>query len=203
MTDADLIAYYQALLIMQYVNKPRASGTVGAFVTEAVASQIVQTVEDGFNLDTAVGAQLDGIASYLGLSRNVVGFDPSRLYFSTLAYGETSNSDLGFAPVYGVDPVGYFLRYENIAAHVYTLTDDELRRLCQLTAQLHASTLGLGEIDSIIFDFFGDSVTLIDNRDMTITYQGSVSDPDLLFAIVTEIKGLPAPAGVAVSYTTV
>lgn len=203
MTTDDLIAYYQALLIMQFVNKPNAAATVGAFVGEGIADQIVQQVEDGFDLDTAVGAQLDMIATYLGLQRNIVGFDASRLYFSHLEYGETSNSNLGFAPTFGVDPSGYFFRYEDLAAQVYTLTDDELRRLCQLTARLHSSTLGLGELDAIIFDFFGDAVTLIDNRDMTITYQGPASSPDLLFSIVSEIKGLPAPAGVDVSYTTV
>lgn len=202
MTDADLISYYQALLIMQFVNKPRAVATVDAFVGEGVADQIVQAVEDAFDVTTSVGVQLDAIATYRGVSRNVVGLDFSRPFFSMPSYGGTESGVKGFA-LYGDTVNWFFLTYEDAAQVIYRMNDTELRTIIELEAALQASTLGLGEIDQILFDFFGSYVTLTDNRNMTITYTGSSSEPDNLFVIATETECLPAPAGVGVTYTTV
>ncbi len=202
MTDAELIAYYKALLIMQFVNKTRAAATVGVFVGEGVANQIVQTVEDGFDVATAVGAQLDAIATYRGINRNIVGFDFSRAYFSMPSYGGTESGVKGFA-LYGDTDDWFFLNYQDADQIIYRMNDTELRTIIQLEAKLQASTLGYGEIEEILFEFFGSYVALTDGRNMTITYTGSSSEPDNLFKIATETKCLPAPAGVAVTYTTV
>ena len=46
----DLTMYYTNLLIKQYWGKPKALGTVGVLVREAVASGIFATVREGFDL---------------------------------------------------------------------------------------------------------------------------------------------------------
>lgn len=202
MTDQELIDYYVNLLIMQYITKVRARGTVSAFVRQAISDQIIQDVNDGFDLETAVGAQLTAMGTYRGAPRDVVGFDFSRNYFAMPGYDDDPSPYKGFA-LYGDTPTWYFLQYEDANASVYTLSDDELRQLIQLFAQIDSSTMGLGEVDLILYSFFSNNVTLIDNADMTIEYEGQLTDPDNLFRIVKEMKALPSPAGVEVTYTEV
>lgn len=68
-TDADLIAYYADLLILQYKGKPKAYDTIKNLVTPAIMNQIAFAVRDAFAIDTAVGVQLDVLAKYAGVSR--------------------------------------------------------------------------------------------------------------------------------------
>lgn len=83
-TTADLIAYYQGLLVMQYAGKAKASAHVGAQVAPALLPQgsgptwtdppLPQAIRDAFNLVSgttiAGGSQLDLIGKYVGVSRN-------------------------------------------------------------------------------------------------------------------------------------
>ncbi len=73
MTTEDLITYYKNLLILQYYRLSRARATIGAFVQELIASQIINQVQDGFDLETAIGKQLNILASYVGAQRNNFG----------------------------------------------------------------------------------------------------------------------------------
>lgn len=70
MTTADIAKYYVDLLIIQYRGNTKARATVDALVTEVIMDQIPTEVQNAFNLDTAVGAQLDILAKYAGVSRN-------------------------------------------------------------------------------------------------------------------------------------
>lgn len=71
MTNQELIDYYCNLLIIQYRDKDKARGTVAALAEQVVSDQITTQVQDAFNLETAVGAQLDILGKYIGISRNV------------------------------------------------------------------------------------------------------------------------------------
>lgn len=192
----DLATYYMNLLIIQYYTKQRARETVGIYAKEAIADHILETVRDGFNLETAVGAQLDILAAYRGAQRTVFGLDLTHNYFNLPSYGTTPN-DFGFAE-YG-DTVGwFFFLYADANVPSYAMNDDELRRLTKFLAKTQSRFLSLKEIDDILFDFFGNEVTLTNNGDMTITYTHDVGDPDTLFTIVNQTGNLPRPAGVEV-----
>lgn len=69
----DIVGYYQDLLIIQYRGKTKARAHVGAVVKPFIAEQLWAAIRDAFAVDTAVGAQLDVIAKYAGVSRK--GFD--------------------------------------------------------------------------------------------------------------------------------
>lgn len=75
MTNDELIAYYANLLILQYGNKPKAKATVETVVDLAIMDQLPVSVQDAFNLDSAVGVQLDVIGKYAGVTRNGYTFD--------------------------------------------------------------------------------------------------------------------------------
>lgn len=75
MSTVDIVEYYSNLLIFQYSNKPKAVATIKATVTPIIMDQLPLTVQDAFDLDTAIGYQLDTIAKYVGVSRSGNGFN--------------------------------------------------------------------------------------------------------------------------------
>ena len=64
-----LSSYYQNLLIKQYHDKTKAKGTIDALVTQAFADWVYPQVRDAFDIDTAVGVQLDTLGKYVGVDR--------------------------------------------------------------------------------------------------------------------------------------
>lgn len=69
----ELIDYYVNLLIIQYKGKDKAEGMVGAFVEQAIINQLPLSIEDAYNIDTAVGKQLDIVGKYQDCSRVISG----------------------------------------------------------------------------------------------------------------------------------
>lgn len=73
MTTDELSTYYANLLILQYINQPKAFATVKASVLPILMDQLPLAVRDAFNLlgnTPAAGDQLDVIGKYVGASRN-------------------------------------------------------------------------------------------------------------------------------------
>lgn len=60
--------YYSNLLILQYHNKPKAKATIEATVG-LLPDELIQEVIAGFNIETAVGKQLDILGIYVGVDR--------------------------------------------------------------------------------------------------------------------------------------
>ena len=64
-------SYYSNLLILEYHNKPKAKATIEATV-DLLPDTLIQEVANGFDLNTAVGKQLDILGEYVGLSRDYI-----------------------------------------------------------------------------------------------------------------------------------
>lgn len=60
--------YYSNLLILQYHSKPRAKATIEAVVS-LLPDDLIQEVTNGFDIETAVGKQLDMLGEYIGVDR--------------------------------------------------------------------------------------------------------------------------------------
>jgi len=71
MTNNELRKYYADLLIIQYRGKPKARGMIEAIVDQVIMNQLPEKLENAFDLETAVGKQLDILGSRLGVTRNV------------------------------------------------------------------------------------------------------------------------------------
>lgn len=198
MTDQELINYYANLLIIQYKQKPKAYATVSLLAEQGIANQISRQVLDGFDPETAIGKQLDVLAEYEHLQRNIAGFAPAVL---NMAFKDYSDATLrgGFADYSDVTaPYVYFASYFTLPSS-YVLSDGQLRDLLRYVVSLRTSDLSNESIDQILYDHFGTYVTFSDNADMTITYtHDATSDPNLLFEIVDYLGLLPKPAGVEV-----
>lgn len=77
-SSQDIKDYYANLLIIQYRNLPNARGTLESLVGESYADGISLDVLNAFDLETAVGQQLDILGKYIGLSRQVKIFLPDQ-----------------------------------------------------------------------------------------------------------------------------
>lgn len=203
MLTSDLINYYAQLLAIQYRTQPRAVATIQALAAEVIADQIYNQVLQGYNLSTAIGAQLNVLAQYVGAPREIFGYDPTIPYFALYSYITTPPVNVGFASYVDVTaPVDNWLSYTT-AQTTFVLTDGQLRSLIAYLIAVHGSDHTIHSIDLILQTFFGPYATLTDNENMSITYTHSSSDPSFLFSIVNEINALPHPAGVAINVVEV
>ncbi len=208
MTTEELIEYYTDLLIVQYETLPNARSTIAAYVQQALADQIIDQVQNGFNFaidpvgilpDSATGVQLTAVASYRGAQRTIYGLDLSRTYWRMPSYGEAGADEApGFA-LYGQSPIDWFwLTYTDAAQPIYTLNDGELYRLTQFLALEQSQLLSVENVDDILFAFFGTNVAVFETDPMHLTYIDLISDTDTLFGIVNASNALPRPAGVEI-----
>lgn len=74
-TVAELKKYYSDLLILQYLNQPRAMAMIQTVVEPVIMNQLPIDVQNAFALGTAEGVQLDVIGKYVGVSRTGYGLD--------------------------------------------------------------------------------------------------------------------------------
>lgn len=103
MTDEELVQAYVDLLIIQYRNLPKARAHVGALVDMVIMNQLPFAVQDAYNIDTAVGEQLDILGKYAGVSRQArtfsglitLGDDDYRLLVKMKVVQNNSGSSLG------------------------------------------------------------------------------------------------------------
>lgn len=67
----DLIKYYTNLLIKQYWNKPKARATIKTLIFNNILlfENVINNFTDNFNINKAVGKQLDIIGALVGVSR--------------------------------------------------------------------------------------------------------------------------------------
>lgn len=67
----ELLKYYPNLLTIQYHNGIKSQATIKAYVELLWANQVLRQIRDSFDVDTAVGAQLDVIGLWVGIDRYV------------------------------------------------------------------------------------------------------------------------------------
>jgi hypothetical protein len=131
----EALNYYKNLLIIQYNNKPKAQETIELNLNALLKDDILNQLEDAFNLETAIGKQLDILGKYIGLDRffsqpaNIIG---DFFSFSTYSTFTTDTGDLGFSTysTFGTETTK-FLSYNNITG-TQILSDDDYRFLLKL-----------------------------------------------------------------------
>jgi hypothetical protein len=206
MDTSDLINYYAGLLIVQYASLPNALATVQAYISALIQNQIIQQVQDGFDVKTAIGAQLDILGTYRGITRNAYGLAPGS-YWSLPSYSDTlPGGFFGWASYADANPpLINWLQYNDTNSVPYAMTDPQMSLLIQLKAKLDSWDGTLGSLDSILYSFFTTYVTVIDQENMTIIYQHQNIDPDpnQLWTVAVLQNVFPHPAGVGVTFVGV
>ena len=183
MTDEELVQYYTNLLIIQYRSKQKAPEQIAATLDKIIIFELLRQIENGYDVETAVGVQQDVLGKYLGVDRTITGTTFSRDYFWLLDYTDIPpiSGREGFIE-YTTDPVPdvQVRRYEESSQSLYDLTDEEFREIQKLAILYNSSNFSPRETDDLVAQLFGDQVVFTDRYDMTISYIFSSSQQKLV-----------------------
>jgi len=160
MTLLDILQYYADLLICQYRGKSKASDTIKALVNNSACDGLVQTEQTCFDLDVAIGAQLDVLGRIVGVPRNVYGLDLGHTFFSFTRY-IGSPASVGFGRYADQPDSDYFYRYNNYAT--YTLTDFEMRFLIKLKIIYNTKYSSFKYLKEAIYSAFGNDIDIAES----------------------------------------
>ena len=201
----ELIQYYINLLILQYRDRPKARATIETIIHALMIFDIMRAVENGYDVDTAIGVQLDLLAKYVGAARNVTATQFDRTFFGSIDYNQS-------LPVTGVSgsisytltelPDAQILGYETTNQSTQALTDQELRSFIRIKIGQNSSNHSPSSIDLIIREFFSGDAIFTDEMNMTISY--IFSESVRRFAEILVGQGtLPKPMAVGIIVTFV
>lgn len=194
----ELVKYYQNLLIIQYHEKAKAKADIALRVKNATGDFLLLDMWKYFDVDTAVGEQLDFIGKIVGVNRKVDGFD-----FNIKMYSYNSTTSLMFG---GEDrgmsdvehPNNILWRDVNTASRsIYSMTDAQYRQLIKMKILINNSSSTCKNYDDTFYRIFGTDVICINNHDLTITFKVKLN-AQLVFRLAVFVGILPIP--LAVSY---
>ena len=193
----DLINYYSNLLIIQYNGLPKAKATIALMAEVLLCNGVIFDVQNGYDLDKAVGVQLDVLGKYQDITRFYSSFNPVD-YFSLETYDEaapTTPPRYGFTDYasYATDPPAGCLTYSEIISVNNKLIDSAFRTLIYLKIIQNYSNYGGGDIDARLYALFGNSIRIEDEGNMHMAYFiDDTVQPYMVQAIINK-KVLPVP----------
>lgn len=157
------IEYYQSLVTSEHQNSPKYMAWLGAMIEPlTVIQSVIENLINDFDLDVAIGKQLDIVGKWVGISRRLhealIG-----VYFS---WDDTA--DLGWDS-------GVWQGSDDPDSGLILLPDDIYRALIRakiVANQWDGSIPGLYKIWDTVFADVPNSPTLIivDNQDMSMDY---------------------------------
>ena len=198
MQDLDTaIAYYVGRLIYQY-QKPNAQATIAILVKQLFGDGLPWLLQDAFNLDQATGPQLDTIGKYIGVPRTIG--DPAPLpFFGFVRYAGGGNTNGVTTYLGGTNSNVVMFRYNYNAANATALTDTAYRFMLLFKIGLNNTDHTLAAVQDLLKRLTAGNVKVIDNANMTITYQVG---PGLPVSETVLTPFLPKPMGVDITVTT-
>lgn len=196
MSIENLQEYYANLLPLEYKWKTKARATIKLLTKQAVADDLATQVLYAFDLDTAVGDQLDTIGKYIGLPRRI-GAGIHRPFFSFSGYTSGVQPN-GFYSYGTKEYTAIFASYRDAASGRSTsdLNDTDYRLMLYLKIFDNMMTSSLKDIVDYLQVIFPNQIQVVDNRNMTLTY---LVDIRLTIADSTLLPYLPRPMGVGIS----
>lgn len=200
---ANVVSYYCDLLLLQYKWQTRARANIAIYSKQAVGDLVIQDIDNAFNINTAIGVQLDTLGKYVGVPRN--SGPPEDLpyygfwdYLVTVPSEQNTNGFRDYTDA-AVNASAIFYNYSDYGTRNTDLTDAAYRLLIQLKIILNSSNSTLASIQDYLHTFFPGLVALTDNADMTMTYTIQEGTP---LPITTLQAYLPKPMGVGLNFVT-
>ena len=194
--------YYSNLLIVQYNGKPKAKATIEAFVDLIFAQMAIFQVRDAFNIENAIGAQLDIIGEWVGINRFYEGqlfdFHP---WFSLIDWNDPNPDSLqgGFSTFETFNELeGGFLDYQNINPTQNKLPDETFRTLIKLKIIKNNINHTAKSIDDAIYEVFGGNVYTVwalEARELIFYY---ASEYNNILEVARRKNLLPYPPAISI-----
>lgn len=184
---------YTSLVTSEHNQRPKFMAMIAGMVQPYVDNiNLLRNFVNLFDLDQAVGQQLDMVGVWIGVTRNIA-IPLTGVYFSF------NTSGLGFNQ-------GTWFGIGDSASGLTVLSDGQYRLLLRAKiASNHwdGTVPGAYAIWAIVFQFEPFNITITDNQDMTmvITLLGS-NIPAVTKALLTNGYIALVPAGVSVTYVT-
>ena len=203
--NEELIAYYVNLLILQYRTKTKAPDTIEALITQLMIFDLIEAVENGFDISTAVGVQLDILAKYLNADRAVNPPSLTGSFFGSIRESQVLPTESVCGSIRNDEatlPPFQQLTYETNISISLLLNDTDFRILLQATRDFNSNKQSASFVYLFLNTFFPNNVIFVDNKNMTIIY--IFPEAARFFAeIFAEDNVLPKPAGVGLTVTFV
>lgn len=199
MAHENLIQYYVQRLASIYRDKPRASATVALLAKQMLADGLPLDIGEAFDIDLAVGNQLDVIGKYVGAPRDV-GVEDTRPYFGFVGYdypaGTQNPNGFVLYESLSMNAQGIWYEYGFTNQSTSQLTDYAYRQLLKLKVSTNTSNDTMEDIQNEIAAFFPGQLQVRDNQDMSMTYYFG-STFQLPLSVLQAY--LPRPMGVKVT----
>lgn len=186
------------LLIKQYWEKDKAKAEIGLQASTWDACRaFLSALDPAFDLDNAVGAQLDVLGRIVGISRSVPDVIP-KIYFGF----SINPMNKGFASKF--DPLrvgGPFYDKFSSAFTDFQLGDSDYRFFIRVKAALNRASGYLSsdiypDIQDVVLAAFDGRAYVVDNLDMTLTLYVSPTVSLDRLRIIRSLNLLPKPQGV-------
>lgn len=190
---ANIEDYYADLLIIQYRNKTNARATIKLGVDLYLADGLIFDLNNVLDIDTAVGQQLDLIGKILGVNRKINGFPFNVDFFSfekeppDVSYGYSDKNALS---------QGLWKRYQNSIGSAYSLSDDDYRVLLKFKALYNVRYGSWAYMDLLYHKAFGDEITLVNNKDLTVSY--TTNNPSIGLQVAQFLGYIEPPLGIGI-----
>lgn len=190
------ITYYVGRLLYQY-QRPKAQQAIAILVKQIFADGLPWVLQDAFNLNTAIGAQLDTLGKYIGLPRDIG--DPTPLpFFGFVDYVNTNPQNQNGLTDYNssINSGVVFFEYGYSQQAATALSDTSYAFMLFLKIALNTSDNTLYSIQEILLTTLNGNVRVVDNRDMSLTYYVGTNIP---VSPTVLAPYLPRPMGVRVA----
>lgn len=199
----ELINYYKNLLIIQYHSGQKARATIEAMVELLWANQLLKQIRDGFDIETAIGVQLDVIGIWVGVDRYVYQkpYDNHPwLSLIEISGAVTTTWQGGYSEIDNFDSVlGGFLTPDLVqGGKTSSLEDEDFRLFIKLKIIKNSISHTCKNIDDAIYSLFGmDVVTRWDIPNRILYYEHTKDYGAKAFVLKLADKKniLPCPTG--------
>lgn len=195
---------YDVLITSEHNQKPNFMSVVDLIVGAAADAVIAtQSIIPAFNLDTAVGSQLDILGQWIGQSRNI----PNVLVIGFFGFSEvsTGNPD-GLQEPFGelTNPSIGGIWYNIGQANSGTAVLNDIAYLTILKAKIVKNQWDgtLSGIEAALEYILGVACSVADNGTLNLTINVPLPVTPLEEALLDSLDLLPRPAGVRISSIT-
>lgn len=209
----ELDEYYSNTLIIQYNGKRRAKATIKLLSKLILDEMLLLQIRDAFDWRTAVGAQLDVIGKWVGVSRTYNG----NLFFNQPIFSYPKSNDLTPDDLttpfqHGYSEFSTFdidvatgdiaeLTYQNVGYVEQKLSDEDYRTIIGLKIIKNSINHTQKNIDDAIWDYFNGQVyTTWEPHKVIYNYDPSL---ETIIEVCFYKNVLPTPTGVEIELKVV